>query len=92
MRPRHYTAENEAYPRRLEYEQVASMRPRHYTAENSASGRRFSRGCAGFNEAAALHRGKRGAADAVALPARRASMRPRHYTAENHHVVKMVKT
>ena len=36
-----------------------------------------------FNEAAALHRGKRRYLDGAAREHQPASMRPRHYTAEN---------
>ena len=35
------------------------MRPRHYTAENGKRRRSEKPGPQGFNEAAALHRGKR---------------------------------
>ena len=58
------------------------MRPRHYTAENALTAAWQQRKRAGFNEAAALHRGKRPSAvpDGVEDVA---SMRPRHYTAEN---------
>ena len=37
----------------------ASMRPRHYTAENRQSRSSVRIRCISFNEAAALHRGKR---------------------------------
>ena len=41
-----------------EWPEHASMRPRHYTAENSRMRCRRSPTSTGFNEAAALHRGK----------------------------------
>ena len=59
------------------------MRPRHYTAENAACLRSSDSTARGFNEAAALHRGKRTPHDTERDGIMRASMRPRHYTAEN---------
>ena len=59
MRPRHYTAENRSRHHPHRDEPHASMRPRHYTAENGGRIRRSCRLSSRFNEAAALHRGKR---------------------------------
>ena len=61
----------------------ASMRPRHYTAENVSTSAPHVGLSGGFNEAAALHRGKHLEIPDVAVDRLRASMRPRHYTAEN---------
>ena len=58
MRPRHYTAENVGIARGRIVVLPASMRPRHYTAENAASLAGADAAASGFNEAAALHRGK----------------------------------
>ena len=43
MRPRHYTAENEAAPAAPRPAFQASMRPRHYTAENGEKEREQER-------------------------------------------------
>ena len=60
MRPRHYTAENSHELRQSDVRGLAaSMRPRHYTAENGLGRGRSVDDRGGFNEAAALHRGKR---------------------------------
>ena len=59
------------------------MRPRHYTAENIVEPCQWHASPSGFNEAAALHRGKLGWLDAMVKAGQVASMRPRHYTAEN---------
>ena len=58
MRPRHYTAENELLGAIEAADIPASMRPRHYTAENAVTHQLDDRPSLGFNEAAALHRGK----------------------------------
>ena len=85
MRPRHYTAENsgkvERTPGPTAY--LASMRPRHYTAENDLVRAVHAMVEAGFNEAAALHRGKPWMNMSMSPMTDSASMRPRHYTAEN---------
>ena len=60
MRPRHYTAENFDQVVLLRHFLAASMRPRHYTAENRDATVVDAARLEGFNEAAALHRGKRG--------------------------------
>ena len=59
MRPRHYTAENEKPDTASSTLPEASMRPRHYTAENQCSSSPPKPLPSCFNEAAALHRGKR---------------------------------
>ena len=60
MRPRHYTAENVLRVVAFAFvEGVASMRPRHYTAENYLAIYKRHGSFFSFNEAAALHRGKR---------------------------------
>ena len=69
--------------RLISIEDSASMRPRHYTAENGRCRGPDSCRQASFNEAAALHRGKRRRPIPPIRPAVGASMRPRHYTAEN---------
>ena len=58
MRPRHYTAENREAAERTATAGKASMRPRHYTAENAHELALPVAQPSGFNEAAALHRGK----------------------------------
>ena len=84
MRPRHYAAENNVSPLLVRITRLASMRPRHYAAENHCV--RESAQCLkrGFNEAAALRRGKRVARRARHHLGDAASMRPRHYAAENY--------
>ena len=59
------------------------MRPRHYTAENITGGVPTTQRIMGFNEAAALHRGKLPQRGGATIDVHSASMRPRHYTAEN---------
>ena len=86
MRPRHYTAGNVVWRvERRHGNAHASMRPRHHTAGNLRHPRSSESTTVGFNEAAALHRGKH-----CQRPGPRhqqqeqaASMRPRHYTAGN---------
>ena len=83
MRPRLITAENVDQRGGQRHRQDASMRPRLITAENA--GRTIPRRGpgAGFNEAAAHHRGERGRRSARPRPETGASMRPRLITAEN---------
>ena len=60
----------------------ASMRPPHYTGENLLAAWQRLAALRCFNEAPALHGGKRRCRTA-ARAASRASMRPPHYTGEN---------
>ena len=66
----------------------ASMRPRLFTAENGCMPSASHSAMSGFNEAAALHRGKR-EAELAAKRRRLASMRPRLFTAENQEQVEV---
>ena len=61
----------------------ASMRPRPDAAENAPAFHLTKFPAAGFNEAAARCRGKRGAGQGSVLPRLPASMRPRPDAAEN---------
>ena len=59
MRPRLFTAENPAGGQTATARGHASMRPRLFTAENAGDLDRQQEESRCFNEAAALHRGKR---------------------------------
>ena len=82
MRPPHYTGENKSFTRHDVVVHKASMRPPHYTGENVKAVMNMIVADDGFNEAPALHGGKR-QADACQADACQASMRPPHYTGEN---------
>ena len=83
MRPRLITAENPDVMGIDGSAVGASMRPRLITAENGDGRKRRFWSAAGFNEAAAHHRGEPAGAQRRSHETAPASMRPRLITAEN---------
>ncbi len=83
MRPQLFTAENAGGAGECEARSLASMRPQLFTAENMSAARSRTSNYKCFNEAAALHCGKRGRTRPRQSVRHRASMRPQLFTAEN---------